>query len=290
MSHSKIILIAGPTASGKSALALELAKKNRGMIINADAMQIYTGLPLLSAQPAPQALSEIPHELYGALPPTEASSVGRWLSMAQAALLRAHQKQRTPIFVGGTGLYFRALFNGIAPIPSVPNLLRSEVQQLYDQLGETEFRHKLSMIDPESAARLARNDRQRLVRAYEVALHTGKPLAQWHQERTEHSVISNSKVEPYLLIPPREALYAACDNRFLKMIDDGAIDEVRQFLTLAVSSELPSAKTIGLRELTDFLKGKVSLEQAILEAQQATRNYAKRQLTWFRHQWDKLLP
>jgi tRNA dimethylallyltransferase len=181
MSHPKMILIAGPTAAGKSALALDLARKNCGAIINADAMQIYGGLPILSAQPSVEDQKEMPHELYGVLDSSERSSAGRWLALAQAAIEKTIAAGRTPILVGGTGLYFRALLGGLADIPPVPDDVRAAAQKLYDELGEEKFRRELAKIDSVSAAKLAKNDRQRLVRAYEVARIRDEQLGNGNQ-------------------------------------------------------------------------------------------------------------
>ena len=319
MSQQKIILIGGPTASGKSTLALELAQKNCGTIINADAMQIYAGLPLLTAQPAPAERHEIPHELYGTLDPAEASSAGKWLALATDAITRSFAEGRTPILVGGTGLYFRALLGGLADIPPIPDAVRAETVRLYDHSGEEKFREALAKLDPDSAKRLARNDRQRLIRAYEVVVHTGKTLGEWHS--LSHNVIPakagiqwsasarqrlmramdmaqldsrfrgndvmgalDIAIEPHLLLPPREALYAACDQRFLKMIERGAVEEVKAILKRGLDPALPAMKTIGVREIEAYLKGDWTLDEAIAKSQQATRNYAKRQMTWFRNQ------
>jgi tRNA dimethylallyltransferase len=317
MSQQKIILVGGPTASGKSALALDLARKNNGAIINADAMQIYAGLPILSAQPTQAEMREIPHELYGALDPAEASSAGKWLGLATAAIERTFAAGRTPILTGGTGLYFRALLGGLAEIPPIPDAVRQDTQKLYDDIGEERFREALATLDPESAARLARNDRQRLIRAYEVAKHTGKPLKEWHnlstssvipakagiqrrspqdpsgnvveqpsrRDRLDSGFRRNDAVfESHLLLPPRDELYAACDQRFTRMLERGAIEEVKALLTRNLDPALPAMKTIGVREIATYLNGECSLDEATAKAQQATRNYAKRQMTWFRNQ------
>ena len=293
MSHPKMILVAGPTASGKSAFALDLARQHHGTIINADAMQIYAGLPILSAQPDAAAIKEIPHKLYGAIDPSERSSVGRWLGLAQQAIRETLAEDRTPILVGGTGLYFRALLQGLAEIPPIPESVRNAVTHLYDTLGEAAFRRDLARLDPATESRLARNDRQRLIRAYEVVTHTGRPLGEWHGEGLGAGASSGlggkSTLIPHLLMPPREELYAACNQRFLSMLERGALEEVRVFRERGLTPDLPAAKTIGLRELTSFIEGKTSREESIADAQQATRNYAKRQMTWFRNQWQGMI-
>lgn len=285
MSQQKIILVAGPTAAGKSALALDLAQKHNGSIINADAMQVYEGLPLLSAQPSPEEQKQCPHALYGVVDPATPSSAGLWLGLAQKAVQQAVAEGRTPILVGGTGLYFRAFLGGLAEIPPIPDSIRTQSKNLYDEVGEEKFRAMLAERDPVSATRLARNDRQRLIRAYEVALHTGKSLDQWHSQ-SGNVIPAQADIlfETHVLLPPREELYSRCDQRFLTMMKRGAIEEVQNFLNRNLDPDLPAMKTIGVRELGAHLKGEMSLDEAISKSQQATRNYAKRQMTWFRNQ------
>jgi len=283
MKQRKIILIAGPTGAGKSALALELAGKTEGIVINADAMQVYRGLPILTNQPTPAEQKKAPHCLYAVLDPSERSSAGKWLGLAHAAIDMALERDRTPILVGGTGLYFRALLGGLADIPAVPEDIRARAQKLYEELGEEKFRRELAKRDAESAARLMRNDKQRLVRAYEVALHTGKPIGYWQTESASSRVAA--AFDAHLLMPTREEIYAACDARFLKMIERGAVGEVAAFLKRKLDPDLPAMKTIGVREIGVYMSGKMTLREATIKAQQATRNYAKRQMTWFRNQW-----
>jgi tRNA dimethylallyltransferase len=305
MEPRKIILIGGPTASGKSAKAMELARKQPSAIINADAMQVYDALPVLSAQPNAADQKEIPHALYGVLDAAEASSAGKWLGMAQAAIEAAIDAGQIPILVGGTGLYFKALLEGLAEIPPIPDEVRAEVSALYDEAGEDKFRVLLAAVDPESAARLAKNDRQRSIRAYEVAVHTGQPLGYWHRKPSpsplrgaplspckqgEGAVATATTGEGFLfekilVMPNREDVYASCDARFARMMERGAIDEVKNLLQRKLDPELPAMKTLGVREIGAYLKGEISLEKAITLGQQATRNYAKRQMTWFRNQW-----
>ena len=291
MMEQKLILIGGPTASGKSALALDLACQYDGAILNADALQVYAGLPLLSAQPSSEDRARVPHRLYGVTDPAEPSSAGKWRAQAMAALSETVSAGKTPIFVGGTGLYFRALLGGLDDIPPIPDAVRAEASRLYDELGERAFRERLAAKDPDSVARLARNDRQRLVRAYEVVLHTGRPLSQWHGQKGEDEIFVvpasgvRLRVEKNLLLPERDTLYAACESRFLTMMERGALAEVEAFLERKLDPALPVMKTIGVRELGAYLAGEISLKAALEKAQQLTRNYAKRQMTWFRNQW-----
>jgi tRNA dimethylallyltransferase len=282
MQPPQLILLAGPTASGKSARALELAREKHGTIINTDALQVYAGLPILSAQPSQGERAEVPHELYGVVDPAERSSAGKWLVLAQKAIADAVAAGRVPILVGGTGLYFRALLGGLADMPDIPESVREATQNLYDKIGEDKFRAALAKLDPVSASKLARNDRQRLIRAYEVVKHTSKPMGEW-QKGTVTRDLEN--IEAHLFMPPREELYIACDRRFEKMMTQGAMDEVRIFLERGLNPILPSMKTIGVREIGAYFDGKISLDEAVTKAQQATRNYAKRQMTWFRNQW-----
>lgn len=286
MGQPKIILIAGPTAAGKSAYALDIAHKQQGTIINADAMQIYAGLPILSAQPSAQEIQTVPHLLYGTLDPATKSSAGLWLGMAIHAIKNCILQGTTPILVGGTGLYFNALLGGLSDIPAIPNEVRQKTQKLYEEIGEEKFRGELAALDPETAQRLAPNDKQRLIRAYEVAIHTGQPLSSFHKKKA-FNWIDAYEIERRLLIPQRDKLYAACDQRFHKMIEQGAVEEAKTFLERGLDPSLPAMKTVGLREIGSYLKGEITLDEAIAKAQQMTRNYAKRQLTWFRNQWKK---
>lgn len=286
--QNSIILIGGPTASGKSALAMRLARERNGSIINADAMQVYSGLPILTAQPEPQDRVEIPHRLYETTDAGEASSAGKWLAQAHAVLKQTREDGRVPILVGGTGLYFDVLIRGLADIPSIPDEVRKEAAKLYAEWGEEKFRAALAQRDPESASRIARNDRQRLIRAYEVATHTGTTLGEW-QKKTEdrEQRIDISLVETHLLLPPRDQLYAACDKRFLGMIERGAIEEVKNLLARNLSPALPAMKILGVREIAAFVRGEAGSAETLAKAQQMTRNYAKRQTTWFGNKWGK---
>ncbi len=288
-----LILVAGPTASGKSALALELARARRGAIINADAMQIYAGAPVLTAQPDAAAREEIPHALYGTVDPARRSSAGIWRTMAADAIRRAVAQGYVPILVGGTGLYFKALLEGLADIPDIPASVREDARRLFDALGEEKFRARLAALDPASAARLARNDRQRLIRAMEVVLHTGKPIGAWQDSAAKAApslaALGVRGLEEHLVMPAREDVYAACDSRFGRMLAEGAIEEARALLMRGLDPSLPAMKIIGVREIGCFLRGDLSLEDAADAARQATRNYAKRQMTWFRHQWARTI-
>lgn len=278
----RVIVIAGPTASGKSGLALELAARFGGTIINADSMQIYRDLRILTARPDPAAAeTRVPHRLYGFLDAAERGSAARWRVLALSAIEDAIAAGRVPFIVGGTGLYLRALLQGLAAVPDIPAMLREEAAALYRELGGEAFRDRLAELDPEVPARLPAGDRQRLMRAWEVVRATGRPLAEWQR--------ATAKDAPYrfgtiLLIPSREALYAACDARFAAMVAMGALGEAAALAARKLPPDLPAMKAVGVPELIAHLRGEWSLPEAVAIAQRATRRYAKRQLTWFRHQ------
>ncbi len=276
-----VVIIAGPTASGKSALALELAAALDGTIINADSQQIYRDLRILSARPDDAAIAGVPHRLYGYLDAAERGSVGGWRELALAEIAASHRAGRLPIVVGGTGLYLRALQHGIASIPPIPAAIREEAAALYRALGGAAFRERLWALDPVAAARLPPGDRQRLMRAWEVVCATGRPLGDWQNGTGAAAPYRFASV---LLAPPREALYAACDARFLGMIARGALDEVAALGARGLDPGLPAMKAVGVPDLLRYRRGEIALDDAIAAAQQATRRYAKRQMTWFRHQ------
>src|SRR6266568_6743651 len=259
-----VILIAGPTASGKSALALELAAALGGTIINADALQIYRDLRILSARPDDAALARVPHRLYGYLDAAERGSAGRWRELALAEIADTHTTGRLPIVVGGTGLYLRALQHGLAAIPPIPAAIREEAAALHRALGGAAFRERLAARDPVAAARLSPGDRQRLVRAWEVVYATGRPIGEW---QAAPAAASPYRFASILLAPPREALYAACDARFLGMIAAGALDEAAALGVRGLDPELPVMKAVGVPELLRHLRGDIALDKAVAAAQ-----------------------
>src|SRR5690348_2158703 len=275
-----IVIVAGPTASGKSALALAIAEALGGTIINADSMQVYRDLDVLTARPGAAELTRAPHRLYGVIDAAEACSAGRWRSLALAEIATARAAGRVPVLTGGSGLYLRALLEGLAAVPPVPAALRMEAQALHARLGGEAFRQALAARDPEAALRLAAGDTQRLIRAYEVVTATGRPLAYWRGQGSA----AGPPAAAVLLLPPRAALYAACDARFLQMMGRGAPDEVEALLVRGLDPALPAMRAVGVPELAALLAGRASREVAVAAAQQATRRYAKRQYTWFRHQ------
>jgi tRNA dimethylallyltransferase len=279
-----LYLIAGPTASGKSAQALELAQRLNGVIINADAMQCYRDLPVLTAQPDKKACQTVPHRLYEVLDLSESGSVAHWRQLAAQEIAQTVAQGRIPILVGGTGLYFKVLLDGISEIPFISNEIRQNIKAECAQLGLPGIRAKLAKLDPCSLAKIKPNDHQRLLRAYEVVTATGKPLSWWHASGQRSEVREQFTIMPQLIMPERETLYQNCDRRFLTMMEQGAVEEVRALLARQLDPTLPAMKIIGVRELGAYLRGEWSQDEAIAKAQQATRNYAKRQLTWFRHQ------
>jgi tRNA dimethylallyltransferase len=281
MTQPSLIIVAGPTASGKSALALALAEEFRGTVINADSMQVYRDLAVLTAQPGAAERARVPHRLYGVFDAAEACSAGRWRALAVAEMERAHSERRMPIVVGGTGLYLRALLEGLAPVPPVPAAARDEARALHARLGGPAFRDALAALDPETAQRLAAGDAQRLIRAFEVATATGLPLSAWRRRQGPAPDLAAAAIT---LLPPRPALFAACDARFLAMMQAGAPVEAEALLARRLAPTLPAMKAVGVPELGALLDGRLTLEAAVAAAQQATRRYAKRQYTWFRHQ------
>ena len=276
-----VVIIAGPTASGKSALALEIARSLDGCVINADSMQVYRDLAILTARPDADALAQAPHRLYGVLDGAELCSAARWADMAMAAISEAQGQGLMPILVGGTGLYLRVLVEGIAPVPEIPDEVRMATRALHAELGGAEFHTRLASLDPVMAARLRPSDAQRLMRAHEVIAATGRSLAAWQEEGRRQR-----RIDPiaFTLLPPRDQLYAACDGRFVRMIESGALDEIASLAAKMLSPDRPIMKALGVPELLCHQAGSLGLAEAITQGQQATRNYAKRQATWFRHQ------
>ncbi len=279
----KLLVIGGPTASGKSALALALAEKLGGSVINADSMQVYRELPILTAQPDAAAQARAPHLLYGVLGIDELCSAGRWLEMAEAAIAETRAAGRVPIVVGGTGLYLRSLTGGLADIPPVPEAVRAAVRARLAEIGPAAFHGELAAKDPEMAARLHPSDGQRLSRAAEVLAATGRSLADWQRDTPAPAA---QGLRTILVSPPRSDLYAACDARFAAMLDAGALEEARAVMARPeFDDSLPALKALGLRELMAYLAGTLDRGAAIAAAQTATRHYAKRQMTWFRGQF-----
>jgi tRNA dimethylallyltransferase len=284
-----IWLIAGPTASGKSALALALARAAGGEIVNADSMQLYGGLRILTARPTAEDEAAAPHHLFGVADPAEAWSVGRWLAAARETLAAIAARRRPAIVVGGTGLYFRALTVGLADIPPVPAATRAAVQGDYDRLGEAAFRARLAAVDPAAAARIAVADRQRLTRALEVFEATGRALSGW--QAATAPALAPDAWSGVVLTLPRAALYARIDARLEAMVAAGALAEVEALVERRLDPALPAMKALGVAGFAAQLAGALSPAEALAGAKAETRRYAKRQITWFDRQapaWPRL--
>ncbi|MDY0029462.1 MAG: tRNA (adenosine(37)-N6)-dimethylallyltransferase MiaA [Pseudobdellovibrionaceae bacterium] len=280
-------IIAGPTASGKSARALELAVAQGGVVINADSMQLYDGLALLTAQPSAADCALAPHKLYGCLTPASQTNAVSWREMALTEIYAARDAGCVPIIVGGTGFYLKALMEGLSPIPEVPEEVRVLSEDLMDSIGMDEFFKQLSAIDPDWCATADPHNRQRLVRAFEVYHHTKKPISYW-QSLPKHGAPDDLEFLVEIILPERNVLYQRCDARFDQMIATGVLDEVAAFDNLIecgfVPSSCPLTHALGFRPLQQHLNGEMDLDTAVTLSKNETRHYAKRQSTWFRHQ------
>lgn len=282
-----LAVIAGPTASGKSALALELAQRTGGVIVNADSAQVYRDLPILSAAPSAEDLSKAEHRLYGIRDSSAPCSAAEWAALAVHEIEAIHESGRLPILVGGTGLYLRTLLDGIAPVPAIDAQVRADVRSssTADNLA------RLIQVDPDAATRLKPGDTTRIARALEVAISTGRALASWQCERAG-GIGEKVELRPLILLPPRQWLYERCDRRFAEMVGAGSLAEVQALLLRELDPRLPVMRAIGVAELSRLIRGEFSSEEAIAAGQQSTRRYAKRQYTWFAHQpppeWPRL--
>ncbi|MDP3368678.1 MAG: tRNA (adenosine(37)-N6)-dimethylallyltransferase MiaA [Brevundimonas sp.] len=282
MPEPLITLIAGPTASGKSRLALETAERTGAVIVNADSQQLYADLRVLSARPSVEDEARVEHRLYGVADAADAWSAGRWSRAVRPVLETLAAAGRPALLVGGTGLYLTSLTKGLADIPDVPLEVREAAGALYDAIGEAAFRDRVAARDAAAAARIEVGDRQRLTRAWAVAEHTGRALSDWTADT--RPLLAEGSWIGTVVEPPRESLYAACDARVARMVEAGALDEVRALLARGLDPDLPAMKALGVRELAAHLAGGTTLQAAVEATRQATRNYAKRQLTWFRNQ------
>lgn len=276
------LVVAGPTASGKSALAADLAVEFGGTVINADALQVYRELSVLSARPGPAETARAPHRLYGLLSGAEGCSAGRWRELALAEMAAARAAGRLPILAGGTGLYLKALEEGIAAVPRVPAAVRAEAEARLARGERAALRAELAEGDPVSHARLHPNDSQRLLRAWEVLRATGRPLSAWQAE--EAVPPAPWRFAWIVLLPSRTDLTTAIEGRFRAMLAAGALEEVRSLLALGLPASATVMKAVGVPELAAQLRGEISLEEAAASAEAATRRYAKRQATWLRGQ------
>lgn len=287
MKRFHVHIIAGPTASGKSAYALNLAREIGGAVINADSLQIYDGLPLLTAQPSENDQACCPHYLYASMSPDATVNAMDWRDMAIAEIYKARADGLVPVVVGGTGFYLKTLMQGLSPIPEIPNEVRILSEDLMDQLGIEDFFLQLKSLDPVLAERIDPHNRQRLIRAYEVMAHTGKPMSYW-QSLPPVGVPEDMDFQPHIILPERDALYARCNARFDQMVVQGVVEEVRHFDDLILAGKVPFdcalTHALGFRPLQAHVRGEMDLDTAIILSKNETRHYAKRQVTWFRHQ------
>lgn len=287
------ILIAGPTASGKSALALDLAERKGGVIVNTDSMQGYSVLDVLTARPEAADLARAPHFLYGHVHPATAYSTGAWLRDVMKLIDEGTLSERPVIFVGGTGLYFRALAEGISEMPDIPQRVRDRWRYELREQGAVKLHSLLLREDSATAMTLKPTDSQRIVRALEVLDASGRSIREWQAERGQ-PLIDRESARFFVIEPDRAALVGRIEKRFDQMLDKGALDEVKRLSALGLDSELPAMKAIGVRELQAAMAGEIGFPDAIERAKISTRQYAKRQTTWFRHQlgpeWLRLRP
>lgn len=279
----RALLIAGPTASGKSALAVALAERLSGTVINADSMQVYRDFRVLTARPAPDEEARVPHLLYGHVDAAENYSVGRWAADAAKALQEVAAAGRLPIFVGGTGLYFKTLTQGLSDMPPVPAAVRAKVRAEAEELPTPDLHAQLAASDPKMAALLRPSDRQRVIRALEIFKATGRSLAEWQQSPGTPLIDPRDTISLFLAVD-RAALRERIDARFDAMLEAGALDEVRALMARKLDPALPALKAHGTPWLSRHLSGEISLDEASTQAKLDTRKYAKRQETWFRHQ------
>lgn len=278
-----VMVIVGPTASGKTGLAVELAKLVNGVVINCDSMQLYAEVPTLTAQPTVAEQENIPHHLFGQLPGSDHGNVARYLELARPTIQRVQQAGQTPILCGGTGMYLKALFEGLATIPPIPAILHEVAVAMHRDIGGAALRAKLMTVDPVLAERLNDGDTQRLIRGWEVWQATGTPLSTWQRETHDASQIITDW-RALVLMPPRDKLYDKINRRFEAMMAAGAVAETQALLAKNYPLDLPVMRAHGVPELTKLINGKWTEAQAIAHSQQVTRNYAKRQYTWFNNQ------
>jgi tRNA dimethylallyltransferase len=280
--RNPVVLIAGPTAGGKSAVAYELARTNAGMIINADALQVYRELRILTARPTPSEERAVPHRLYGTVSASRPYSVGLWLDAARTAIADAWSLNRMPIVVGGTGLYFKALEQGLVRLPPIPPTTRQKWRHKLERQGPASLYEELMSLNRAEATRLRPSDGQRIVRALEILDATGKPLSAWHAESSAPGFLATCRALKLFLSPPREHLYKRIDRRFDEMVELGAMAEVQELLRQSLDPSLPAMKAIGVGELAAVAGGELALDEACRIAKRNIRRYAKRQLTWAR--------
>ncbi|PTM91999.1 tRNA dimethylallyltransferase [Mycoplana dimorpha] len=280
------ILITGPTASGKSALAVRLAQARNGVVVNADSMQVYDTLSVLTARPQAGETGGIEHRLYGHVPAGEAYSTGAWLRQATEVIAELRDRGKLPVLVGGTGLYFKALTGGLSDMPSIPADLRDALRQRLAAEGPASLHAELMRRDPLSAGAILPSDGQRILRALEVHAVSGRSIREF-QAASGPAVVDPARALKLVVLPERSILHQRIDQRFARMMTTGAVEEVRALLALGLPPELPVMKAIGVPQIAEFLAGRMSEAEVIARAAAATRQYAKRQMTWFRNQMDE---
>ncbi|TAW52751.1 tRNA (adenosine(37)-N6)-dimethylallyltransferase MiaA [Rhizobium leguminosarum] len=285
LSTVNAILITGPTASGKSALAVELVKRHDGVVVNADSMQVYDTLRVLTARPSEEEMQGVPHHLYGHVPAGAAYSTGGWLRDVSALLPTLRAAGRLPVFVGGTGLYFKALTGGLSDMPEIPEALRKALRSRLLEEGPDGLYAELAVADPAMAASLNRQDGQRIVRALEVMKATGRSIADF-QGQSGPVIIDAAQARKIVVLPDRAVLHQRINGRFEKMLQQGAEDEVRALLALDLPAEAPVMKAIGVSQITAMVRGEMTRDEVLEKGAAVTRQYAKRQMTWFRNQMD----
>ncbi|WP_413709744.1 tRNA (adenosine(37)-N6)-dimethylallyltransferase MiaA [Rhizobium sp. Rhizsp82] len=293
LSTTGAILITGPTASGKSALAVKLAKQNGGAVINADSMQVYDTLRVLTARPDDADMEGVPHHLYGHVPAGTAYSTGAWIRDVVELLPRLRNKGRLPVFVGGTGLYFKALTGGLSDMPVIPDEIRAGLRQRLIDEGPSQLYAALQERDPAVAESLNPEDGQRIVRALEVLEATGRSIAAF-QQQTGPVIVDPDSARKIVVLPDRAVLHQRINGRFEAMLEQGAEDEVRALLALNLPAEMPAMKAIGVSQIAAMFRGELTRDEVIDRGSAATRQYAKRQMTWFRNQmddsWERMAP
>jgi len=283
-SPPKVVVIAGPTASGKSALGLAVARAFNGTIINADSQQCYEDLPLLTARPSATEMAEAPHRLFGELGPRDKDSAPAWAKRAAAAITETVTAGSLPILVGGSGLYLQALMIGMPAMPEVPGEVRDTARRLIGEIGNAAFHDRLAARDPVTAARLKPGDTQRILRAWEVIEATGRSISAWQKDAPQPAIVAD--YHSVLILPPRADTIAAIEARFAAMVGAGALEEVAALRARGIADTAPVMRILGARPLVRHLNGELDLAAAVNLATTATRQYAKRQTTWFRHQFN----
>ncbi len=281
-----VVIIAGPTASGKTDTALDVAERLEGEIVNADSMQVYRGIDVLAAMPSPEEQARVRHHLFGVLDVSERCSAGRWLDMAAAALADIHARGKLPIVVGGTGLYLKVLMHGIAPMPDVPAETITSLEARFADIGGDAFKAELATVDPVTAAKFPASDRQRLIRAAAVFATTGRAISDWHNDQPDAPGYA-ARYCVVLFAPPRDELYDRINARFDDMLAHGAMTEAEAFADLGIDPSLPAARAVGVAELVAVAHGELPFEAAVEKAKTSSRNLAKRQFTWFSRQIHK---